>query len=289
MDERVGPLVEAIEALPCLGDPDGVAALLAAQDRLAGVIGAYVDELDRSGLVGADGSVSTRSWLRSHAGRGDREAAAMLRRVGRLRVLPEVAAAWRTGRLSTAHVDAVVAHVNERTEPLFAEQQEAMVAALAPLTAFQAGLAMRRWAAYASALVGGEEAPAAPERGLFLSAGFDGGGEVSGRLDPAGFEIVDGAIAAAMSEDLPDEPPRSVAQRRADGLVVLARFFLDHGDGSSWGRRRRPHVSVTMTLDDLERRAEARTPDGGGCQRPRCRRCCVMRGCSDSWPTGRRW
>jgi hypothetical protein len=56
MDERVGALVAAVEALPRLGDPEGVAALLAAQDLLAAVVCESVDELDRSGLVGGDGA-----------------------------------------------------------------------------------------------------------------------------------------------------------------------------------------------------------------------------------------
>jgi hypothetical protein len=261
MDFRVGPLVEAIEALPCVGDPDGVAALLAAADLLLARVSDAVDELERSGAAVAEGAVNTRAWLRSRAGRSDRDAAMFLRRATRLRALPLVGAAWRTGRLSTAHVDAVVAHVSERTEALFAEQQEMMVGVLVHLTARQAGLAMSRWAAYASALVGGEGAPPGAERALYLSPGFDGGGELSGRLDSAGFEIVDAAIAAAVTDESPDEPSRTMAQRRADALVGVARFFLDHAETASVGRRRRPHVAITMTLADLEARAGGRTVD----------------------------
>jgi hypothetical protein len=262
MDGRGQPLLEAIEALPAMGDPDGVATLLAAADLLMARLNDAVDELDRSGAATAEGAVNTRAWLRWRGGRSDREAVVLVRRAARLRALPLVTAAWRAGRLSTAQVDAVVAHVNERTEALFAEHEQVMVEALAPLTARQAGLAMSRWAAYASALVGGEEAPGSDERALYLSPGLDGGGELSGRLDAAGYEIVAAAIAAALTQDGLDEPPRTVAQRRADAMVDVARFFLDHADVASVGRRRRPHVTVTMTLADLEARVGARTPDG---------------------------
>jgi hypothetical protein len=227
MDGRAQVLVEAIEALPPMGDPEGVATLLAAADLLMARLNDAVDELDRSGAATAEGAVNTRAWLRWRGGRSDREAAVLVRRAARLRVLAFVTAAWRAGRLSVAQVDAVVAHVNERTAALFAEHEAAMVEALAPLTARQASLAMSRWAAYASAVVGGEEAPGSDERALYLSPGFDGGGELSGRLDAAGFEIVDAAIAAAMTDDHPDEAPRTVAQRRADAMVGVARFFLD--------------------------------------------------------------
>jgi hypothetical protein len=82
-------------------------------------------------------------------------------------------------------------------------------------------------------------------------------------LDVAGFETVPAAIAAVMTDDTPGERPRTLAQRRADGLVALAHFFLDHATAVPVGRRRRPPVAVTMTLDDLEQRGPAGTAEGG--------------------------
>src|SRR5204863_6250304 len=87
----------------------------------------------------------------------------------------------------------------------------------------------------------------------------DDGGELSGRLDSGAYEVVDAALAAATTPD--GEGPRTMAQRRADALVTVAQFFLDHADRA--GRRRhRPHVHVTITVDELERRAAGRSMDG---------------------------
>ncbi len=61
------------------------------------------------------------------------------------------------------------------------------------------------------------------DRSFYLSPGFAGGGELSGRLDPAGFEVVEAAVAAAMTDDVAGEAPRTKAQRRADALVALCR------------------------------------------------------------------
>ncbi len=260
MDVRFEPMVEALEALPRVGDPDGVAALLELLDQLTARIVVAVDELDRNGGAMVDGAVNTTAWLRTRGGRCDRDARLLLRRVARLRGLPEVTAAWEAGRLSTAHVDAVVAHVSARTVSMFAEFEADMVDALAPLTARDAATVMTRWAAFATAVVDGP-APPDSDRSLFLSPSLDGGGELSGRLDPAGFEVVDTALAAAMTDDA-DGEPRTPAQRRADALVAVCAAALDHGERPPTTRRRRPHVSVVVTLDELVGGTDAHTLDG---------------------------
>ena len=182
---EVERLVDAVVALPELGDVDSLAALLAVSDLLAAKVAAVIDRVDRDGGAVVDGAVNTTAWLRTRGGRCDGDARRLLRRVARLRGLAQVTAAWEAGRLSTAHVDAVVARVSDRTVSMFAEFEADMVDALAPLTARDAATVMARWAAFATAVVDGP-APPDSDRSLFLSPGLDGGGELSGRLDPPG-------------------------------------------------------------------------------------------------------
>ncbi len=260
MDVRFEPVVEALEALPPVGDPDGVAALLELLDQLTARVVVAVDALDRNGGAVADGAVNTTAWLRTRGGRCDHDARLLLRRVARLRGLPQVTAAWEAGRLSTAHVDAVVAHVSDRTVSMFAAVEADMVDALAPLTARDAATVMTRWAAFATAVVDGP-APPNSDRSLFLSPGLDGGGELSGRLDAASFDVVDTALTAAMTDDA-DGEARTPAQRRADALVALCAAALDHGERPATTRRRRPHVSVVITLEELLGGTDAHTLDG---------------------------
>jgi hypothetical protein len=90
---------------------------------------------------------------------------------------------------------------------------------------------------------------------------LDGGGELSGHLDAAGFEVVETALQAAMTDDL-DGEQRTPAQRRADALVALCAAALDHSERPATTRRRRPHVSVVLTLEELDARADVQTLDG---------------------------
>ena len=64
-----------------------------------------------------------------------------------------------------------------------------------------------------------------------------------------------------MTDDV-DGEPRTPAQRRADALVAVCAAALDHGERPPTTRRRRPHVSVVVTLEELEGGADAHTLDG---------------------------
>src|SRR5206468_959863 len=64
------------------------------------------------------------------------------------------------------------------------------------------------------------------------------------------------ALDLAETRDVEGEPERSPAARRADALVDMASFFLDHHD-KPLQRRHRPHVSVIVDLDDDQHRRYA--------------------------------
>ncbi len=256
MGTAVDHLVSAIEALPERASNDDVQAAFAAADRLAAWLSTALDGVDPA----ADGAATLAQWLRCRARRSHRDAAALVKRTARLRACPDVRAAWSDGRFATGHVDAVVACVSDRRQPIFAEHEAELVPTLARLTVPQTERALRQWAAYADALVDTPPADAS-ERAVYLSPGVDGWGELSGRLDPAGFAVVDAALDAAVVADAAGEPARTRAQQRADALVAVARHFLDHADGGATTRGSRPDVAVVVTLDELERRA-GRTIDG---------------------------
>ena len=260
MNSAIETLVKAINALPEIDDTNNLATLLAAQDLLAARINAAIERVDRLGEVAADGAVNTASWLRLHAGRTHRDAAALVKRATRLRACPDVAAAWSDGRLSSGQIDVIVANVNDRTAPVLTDHEAQLVPSLVGLSVRDTETTMQHWAAHANALVDGP-APVDNARVLHLSAGWDGGGELSGHLDPAAYQIVNTALDAATTPDGDGQPTRSRSERRADALVAVARYFLDHADVSTTTTRRRPHVQVMLTLAELERRA-GRSVDG---------------------------
>jgi 5-methylcytosine-specific restriction protein A len=96
---------------------------------------------------------------------------------------------------------------------------------------------------------------------VFLAAGVDGWGELAGRLDPAGFQVLTAALDAATVAEGEGEPARTRSQQRGDAVVAMARAYLDHTATTATTRRSRPDVTVVVTLDELERRA-GRSVDG---------------------------
>ncbi len=79
---------------------------------------------------------------------------------------------------------------------------------------------------------------------------------LDGALDPEGGATVLTALDAASHPDPAGTPWRTPAQRRADALVDLCRWYLDHGNAPTSGGQR-PHVTVTVDLATLEQRAAA--------------------------------
>ena len=254
--DAVDRLLEAEEALPDDLTSDEVLALFAVQDRLTARLSAALERVDPA----AEGAVTMAHWLRTRAGRSTTEAAALVRRAARLGQCPDVAAAWLDGRLATGQVDAVVAHISDRTQPIFTEHEPTLVPAFVGLSTRDTEAAMRRWSSYANAVV---ESPCREpaERTLQLSRTFDGWTDLSGQLDPSGAMVVDAALNAVTVPDGEGEPARSRGQRRADALVSLCRHFLDHAQDAATSRRRRPDVTVVLTLDDLEQQV-GRSLDG---------------------------
>ena len=87
-----------------------------------------------------------------------------------------------------------------------------------------------------------------------------------GHLDDEGVELLNQSIQGLAKPRVePDGGPdrRSAATRQGQALKEVLRMFLDHGDAPTHGGER-PHVTVTMRYDDLQRRiADAVLSYGG--------------------------
>jgi hypothetical protein len=147
-------------------------------------------------------------------------------------------------------MDVIGAKLSGDRLPVFVEHAPELVPALVGLTTRQTGIVMTRWAAMADAVI--DAPPPDPSgRRFSLSPSHDGWGEITGRLDPAGTQVVKAALAAAAGVEAEGEPRRTAAQRDADALVQIARFYLDHASGTPTTRGSRPDVHVVVTLEDL--------------------------------------
>lgn len=101
---------------------------------------------------------------------------------------------------------------------------------------------MAAWKARAT--VDGDEAVDA-ERSLHLSATLGGRYELSGSFDAESGSMVHTALRLASTDDVEAEPVRSPSTHRADALVDVCRFFLDHHQARP-ARRHRPHLNVVV-------------------------------------------
>ncbi|MGQ0616439.1 MAG: DUF222 domain-containing protein [Acidimicrobiia bacterium] len=210
------------------------------------------------------------AWLRNNCRLSARTAAAICGRARKLRHLPVTAHAWRDGALSGEQVHVVTLNVTARTVEVFAADENEIVPTLAALTVADTALVMRTWSTAAA-----EPGPAPePERVLYLSETLDGRSELSGHLDPEGAAIVGGALRSAATLDGEGDPPRSPACRRADALVDVCRWYLEHHDQPT-GSRHRPHLNVVVDYDRVldggpGQLVDGRALDGASVRRLAC-------------------
>ena len=242
-------LAEAIEKAAVPSDRDGLVEAFRLFDRFAAKLSAAVGEFDAAGNWGLDGAVSAVAWLRHRAGLAPSAAASTVATAQKLRKLPVTRQAWLDGELSGGQVQAVVANVEDRTLGRFAEHEAALVPTPAPLSVLHTTRAMRFWRARAEALLDDAEARL-PERSLHLSMTLGARWRLDGELDPEGGTVLATALRLAATEEAEGEPRRTAARRRADALVEVARFFLDH-QGHVPAGRHRPHLNVVVDYRDL--------------------------------------
>lgn len=258
-------LAGAIEGVVIHPDEAELIGALALRDQLDAKISAAVGEFDAGELWDVDGSVSMAAWLRIHGGRTQREATRLSVTARKLRSLPGVRAAWQAGTLPGGHVDAIVGIVTNRTLELLAEREGAVLQAIAGLGVEQAVAHLRHWQAHAEAWLDSAsdqpEPEPEPKRRLYLSPMLDGQGRLDADLDPEAHSLVRTALRLAMGRYTAGDDAKTPAEARADALVDITRFFLDH-QSSSTGGRHRPHLNVIVTLEDLRSGGPGHTLDG---------------------------
>jgi len=221
---------------------DELQELLAERDRLDARIAGAVAAFDWE----ADGATSMQAWLRDRGRMTHRAAAQLVARARRTAELSVTAAAWADGSLSTGQVDVVLANVRTDTA-LFSSHESSIIPSLVPLSINDTATVMQHWRERADATAPEPDLSEPPSR-LHLSATLDGRGALDGDLDADGHAIVATALRVATTRDTEGEPVRTAAERRADALVDVCRFFLDN-QHTRRGGRHRPHVNLLVDLE----------------------------------------
>lgn len=239
-------LLTTVEEMEVGTDAHSLRDALAASDRLNAKIAVALGTFEASGEWEIEGATSLTSWLREHADLPAGQATWLARCGRRMRDLPVTAQAWLSGRLSGGHVKAILTNLCDATAPMWAEQEEALVPVLAPLDVASCALAMQQWRSRALDRLDSKPREERPNS-LFVSRTLSGRGEMRGSLEPENTSVVTTALRLAERSDDEGET-RSAAERRAEALIDIFRFFLDHQQHRSGGRHR-PHVSVVVRED----------------------------------------
>jgi hypothetical protein len=237
----------AVEGLSVPVEGDALVAVLGLWDQLGARISEALAAFDDAGLCDSDGATSLTAWLADRAGMTRGRAALTAATARKLAVLPHTAQAWRTGRLSGGQIDAIAANLDRDTVGLFADHETDLVPALAGLTPAEVATAMRTWRSHATQ---DRQPPAERDRALHLSPTLAGRWALDGSLDAETGEVVATALRLAATGDVEGEPARTPAERRADALGDVCRFFLDHQHTRPGGRHR-PHLNVVAPLHAL--------------------------------------
>jgi hypothetical protein len=180
-------------------------------------------------------------------------------RVARLlRRMPRTEAAFGSGELSYAHLRPLVAAAQAHPQ-VFSDHEETLVGVARSLSVTDLWRAVAYWRQALDGEEGvGEANRRYARRRLHVSRTLGGMVRVDGDLDPEGGEVVITALQGmAFSTPADPEDARTPAQRRADGLVELARQWLDSAVAPEMGGER-PHLTLTVDLETLEGRAGRR-------------------------------
>jgi hypothetical protein len=196
--------------------------------------------------------VCTRLFLREELRMSEGAAYGQIRLARQLDDLPSTAGAFARGELSQQHAVAIVRTVDSVVggggQP---DQAEELMLGEArrrnPRDLLLWGRKLRHQLNPDE--LAGDERGQRRRRWLRLSEAWDGGYDIEGHLDQEGGTVLKTALKGLLGPRARDDE-RTAWQRRADGLVELARHCLDRGD-LPLRAGQRPHISITATLQTL--------------------------------------
>ena len=220
--------------------------LLAEQERLHAEIVKTAGEWDAQADWAVDGAVSPRCWLAHRAPVTKHQASRLISQARLCRGHEATGAAVATGAMSCAHLDVLAPMIRGR-EPEYARCERDLLDAASTLRADDFAVVAHHWRQAADDELAQLDAAAMADRvALYVSKTMGGMGTVTGDLDPDGTATLLEALDLAAPPDSGEgpEPPRSVAQRRAHGLVDICAAFL-----AAKGRGGRAGFGLSVTMD----------------------------------------
>ena len=227
---------------------------------------------DRADAHVIDGARTPTPWLRHRLRTTHTNAVVLLKQARGFRDTPQVRDALLAGELSFDQADQLLHVFTPARAAYVARDVDTLIDHISSMPAAQCRIVAR---VDAEALAAGDDVPPEVEptiSELRIGEILDGDTIVEGVLNASDAAVVRTALAAAQRlgkpavtgddealEDGSTDPkapidPRTPAQQRADALVLIAQFFLDHHDHATQdggASINRAHVNVVVNLDQL--------------------------------------
>jgi len=233
-------------------------------DRSHVELALVVREIDRRDLPELDEHLSTTAWLKHHTRMTAAEASGTTKMARSLAHMPTVVQRALAGEVPARSVQ-LIAQARDRDSEAFAEHEEVFGEISTYLSVADMRRAISHWQQqidYPSAVSDAERAE--DRRAVYLAQTIDGVGRLDGSLTTEGYLTVKTALDAhADPGNLDTDDHRTPAQRRADSLVDIHRFWLDHNTEVRTSGGEKPHITVTVDYRQLTGELE-RLPEIGG-------------------------
>jgi uncharacterized protein DUF222 len=231
-----------------------------------------IAELDARGSFARDGYLSMSAWLVHRLRIAWSTAGQHVRMARGLRRMPRTREALSAGDLSAAATSMLVS-ARETNPAEFVKVEETLLDAATTLGPRELRGALAYWREVVDRRAALEDSERRRElRRLHVSPALDGMVRVDGDLDPETGQVVITALRAVMTASRGDgSNGRTAPQRRADALGEICHQWMD-GSNRATIAGERPHVTVTVDLESLERRIGRRCElDEAAGSRPRMR------------------
>jgi hypothetical protein len=221
-------------------------------DASSALLLTMVAELDRREIPRAEHQLSTTMWLRHFCRMTATDASGTTKTARALTAMPAIAREAVAGAIPSAGVR-MLAMARDKHPNEFVEHEAVFAEVATYLDTRDLRRAISHWEQqvdYPSALIDAEKAR--ERRRFYFHRSYEGMWSASGDLDPESGHIIATALDSRLAPEHLDGPHiRSTAQRTADALTDICRFWLDHNDDISTSGGERPHITVTVPYETL--------------------------------------
>jgi hypothetical protein len=224
-------------------------------DRLEAVDARVLAAVHQRMIHLGDGAPSAAAWSQAQTGQRLSDARALLQSGLACGSLPLTAKAWAQGEISTSSARAICSGRKAGYEDIYASMEADLVEYAASRDFRRLDAMIRHYQSRVDALKGRQPS----DRNHLHHSRVGNRWALGGNLDDFDGSVIDTALNAA-SDKPSDGDTRSLAKRRADAMVRICRFFLDHAELPVEGGEV-PHVSVVLRWDGTSAGITAMEPD----------------------------